>query len=79
MSSLALLEPEIPYPLDVTGKNNVDVFLALMVAVVAFLLCMDVVKVMVVRMVPFLNKRYASDVSLKWPVVPPSPAPIPYS
>ena len=26
MSSLALLEPEIPYPLDVTGKNNVDVF-----------------------------------------------------
>ena len=28
MSSLALLEPEIPYPLDVTGKNNVDVFLA---------------------------------------------------
>ena len=59
MSSLVLLEPEIPYPLDVTGKNNVDVFLALMVAVVAFLLCMDVVKVMVVRMVPFLNKRYA--------------------
>ena len=53
MSSLALLEPEIPYPLDVTGKNNVDVFLALMVAVVAFPLCMDVVEVMVVRMVPF--------------------------
>ena len=26
MSSLALLEPEIPYPLDVTGKNNVDDF-----------------------------------------------------
>ena len=26
MSSLALLETEIPYPLDVTGKNNVDVF-----------------------------------------------------
>ena len=26
MSSLALLEPEIPYPLDVTGKNNIDVF-----------------------------------------------------
>ena len=26
MSSLALLEPEIPYPLDVTGKNNVDFF-----------------------------------------------------
>ena len=57
MSSSALLEPEIPYPLDVTGKNNVDVLLALMVAVVAFPLCMDVVEVMVVRMVPFLNKR----------------------
>ena len=57
MSSLALLEPEIPYPLDVTDKNNVYVFLALMVAVVAFPLCMDVVEVMVVRMVPFLNKR----------------------
>ena len=57
MSSLALLEPEIPYLLDVTGKNNVDVLLALMVAVVAFPLCMDVVDVMVVRMVPFLNKR----------------------
>ena len=26
MSSLALLEPEIPYSLDITGKNNVDVF-----------------------------------------------------
>ena len=26
MSSLALLEPEIPSPLDVTGKNNVDIF-----------------------------------------------------
>ena len=50
MSSLALLEPEIPYPLDVTGKNNVDVFLALMVAVVAFPLCMDLVEVMVVRL-----------------------------
>ena len=37
MSSLALLEPEIPYPLDVTGKNNVDFLLALSVAVVAFL------------------------------------------
>ena len=59
MISLALLEPEIPYPLDVTGKNNVDVFLALMVAVVAFPLCMDVVEVMVVRMVPFLNKKWA--------------------
>ena len=50
MSSLALLEPEIPYPLDVTGKNYVNVFLPLMVAVVAFPLCMDVVEVMVVRM-----------------------------
>ena len=48
MSSLALLEAEIPSPLYVTGKNNVDVFLALMVAVVAFPLCMDVVEVMVV-------------------------------
>ena len=57
MSSLALLEPEIPSPLDVTGNNNVDVFLASMVAVVAFPFCMDVVEVMVVRMVPFLNKR----------------------
>ena len=37
MSSLALLEPEIPYPLDVTGKNNVDVFLVSIVAVVAFM------------------------------------------
>ena len=26
MSSLALLEVEIPSPLHVTGKNNVDVF-----------------------------------------------------
>ena len=57
MSSLALLEPEIPSPLDVTGKNNVDVLLALMVAVVAFPLCMDVVEVMVVRMVPFLKQE----------------------
>ena len=57
MRFLVLLEPEIPYPLDVTGKNNIDVFLALMVAVVAFPLCMDVVKVMMVRMVPFFNKR----------------------
>ena len=46
-----------PYPLDVTGKNNVEVFLVLMVAVVAIPLCMDVVEVMVVRMVPHLNKR----------------------
>ena len=57
MSSLALLEPEKSYPLDLTDKNNVDVFLALMVAFVAFPLCKDVVEVMVVRMVPFLNKR----------------------
>ena len=53
MSSLAPLEPEIPYPLDVTSKNNVDVFVAWIVAVVAFPSCMDVVEVMVVRMVPF--------------------------
>ena len=59
MSSLPLLEPEIPYPSDVTGKNNVDVFFALLVAVVAFPLCMYVVDVMVVRMVPFLNKKWA--------------------
>ena len=57
MSSLALLEPEIPFPLDVSGKNSVDVFLASIVAVVAFPLCMDAVEVMVVRVVPFLNKR----------------------
>ena len=57
MSSLALLEPEITYPLDVKGKNNVDVLLPLMVAVVVFPLCMDVMEVMVVRMVPFLNKK----------------------
>ena len=57
MSSLALLEPEITSPLDVTGKNYVDVFLASIVAVVAFPLCMYVVEVMVVRMVPFINKR----------------------
>ena len=56
-SSLALLEPEIPSPLDVTETNNVDVFLVSILAVVAFPLCMDVVEVMVVRMVPFLNKR----------------------
>ena len=57
MSSLALLEAEIPSPLNVTGKNKVDVFLALMVAVVAFPLCMDVVEVMVVRIVQFFNKK----------------------
>ena len=49
MSSLALLEAEIPSPLYVTGKNKVDVFFVLMVAVVAFPLCMDMVEVMVVR------------------------------
>ena len=53
MRSLALLEPKIPYPLDLTGKNNEDVFWALMVAVVVFSLCTDVVEVMVVRIVPF--------------------------
>ena len=57
MSSLALLESEIPYPLDVTGKNNVNDFLALIRAVVAFPFCMDLVEMMVVRMVAFLNKR----------------------
>ena len=57
MSSLALLEPEITYPLDVIGKNNVDVFLAAMVAVVVLPLSMDLVELMVVRMVSFLNKR----------------------
>ena len=34
MSSLALLEAEIPSPLYVTGKINVDLFLVLMVAIV---------------------------------------------
>ena len=43
-------------------------FLALMVAVVAFLLYVDVVEVIVVRIVPFLNKRLALDNSLKWPI-----------
>ena len=57
MSSLALLEVEIPSPLYVTGKNNVDFCLALIAAVVAFPLCMYVVEVMVVRMVQCLNKR----------------------
>ena len=47
MSSLVLLEPEIPSPLDVTGKNNVNFFLAAMLAVVAFPLFMDKVEVMV--------------------------------
>ena len=41
MSSLARLEAEIPSTLYVTGKIKVYVFLALMVAVVAFPLCMD--------------------------------------
>ena len=57
MTSLALLEPEITSPLDITGKNNVDVFLPSIVAVIASPLCMDVVEVMVVWMVQFLNKR----------------------
>ena len=57
MRSLALLEAEIPSPLYVTGKNKVDVFLLLMVAVVAFPLCTDVVEVMVLRVVQFLQKR----------------------
>ena len=57
MNPLGLLEVEIPYPSYITGKNNVDVLLALMVAVDAFPLCMDVVKVMVVRMVQCSNMR----------------------
>ena len=36
MSSLALLETEKPSPLYVTGKNNIDVILVLMVADDAF-------------------------------------------
>ena len=51
MSSLALLEVEIPSLLYVTGKNNVNVFLTLIVAVVAFPLLMDAVEVMLVGMV----------------------------
>ena len=47
MSSLALLEAEIPSFLYEEGKNTVDVFMELMVAVVVFPLCMDVVEVMV--------------------------------
>jgi hypothetical protein len=39
--------------LDKTGKNYVDVFLPLLVAVVALPLYMDVVEVIVVRMMPF--------------------------
>ena len=53
MSSLALLEAEIPSLLYVTDKNKRYAFMAMIAAVVAFSLCMDVVKVMVVRMVPF--------------------------
>ena len=56
MSSLALLEAEIPSLLYATSKNNVEFFLVLMVAVDAFPLCMDVVEVMVVSMVQFVNK-----------------------
>ena len=56
MSSLALLEAEIPSSWFVKGKNNI-MFVGMMVAVVAFPSCMDVVEVMVVRMVPFLIKR----------------------
>ena len=47
MTSLALLQEEIPSSLYVTGKNNIDLF-ELMVAVVAYYyprLCMDVVEV----------------------------------
>ena len=57
MSSLALLEAEIPSPFYVTGKNKVNVFMALMVAVVAFPECMDGEEVVMVRMVPLFNKR----------------------
>ena len=53
MSSLALQEADIPFTFYVRGKKKVDVFLALMVTVVAFPLCVDVVEVIVVRMVPF--------------------------
>ena len=56
MSSLALLEVEIPSPLYVTGKNYVMLFWALMVAI-AFLLCMDVVEVMVVIIMHFFQQE----------------------
>ena len=56
MSSLALLEVEIPSPLYLTGKNNVMLILVLMVAVVTFPLYMDVVEVMVFRILQFLSK-----------------------
>ena len=51
MSYLALLEADIPSSLYVKVKNIVDVFLALMVAIVAFPLCRYVVEVVVVTMV----------------------------
>ena len=51
MSALPLLGIVIPSSVYVSGKNNVDVFLVLMVAVV------DVVEDIVVRMVQFFNKR----------------------
>ena len=57
MSPLSLLEAEIPSPLYVTGKQKHKFFWALMVAVVAFPLCMDVVEVVVVKTVQFLNKK----------------------
>ena len=57
MSSLAFLEAEKPSPLNLTGKNNLDVILVLMVADDAFPLCMDVVEVMMVKMVQFVNQR----------------------
>ena len=57
MSSLVLLEAKIPSLLYVTGKNNVMFFWALMVALVAFSLYLDVVEVMVVRMVHFFLTR----------------------
>ena len=53
MSSIAILEAEIPSTLYVTGKIKVDVFLAFMVVVVGFPLGMDVLEVIVVRMMPF--------------------------
>ena len=56
MSSLALLEAEKPSPLYVTGKNNLDAFFVSMVPDDVFPLCMDVVEVMVVRMVQFVNE-----------------------
>ena len=57
MRSFALIETEIPSPLYVTGKKRYIFFFALMVAVVAYPLCNDVVLVMLVRKVTFLNKR----------------------